>query len=339
MKLLTKTGIYYLALTLFLFVGGGIVFYFSLQTIINDSITERLYEIKEQVNTFTKKNDSLPVQSPIGFYPVEYKEVQNSFSEKLQDTILPDEDNEPKPFRTLTFPVKAGKKNYSAKVVRELIESDELIESIGYSLAILTGILLVLLLITNWSLSKNLWKPFYKTLDELKKFDLNKREKINFPEVKTSEFKILNDEIKKMTDKIQNDYQNLKEFTENASHEIQTPLAIIRSKLELMIQSENLPDEQIKSIQEIYESVNRLSKLNQSLLLLAKIENRQFNEEQKVDLKNLIEKKINQLEELIDLKKIKIEKIFSDSVEIKINPQLADILLSNIIGNAIKHNQ
>ena len=338
MKLLTKTGIYYLALTLFLFVGGGIVFYFSLQTIINDSITERLYEIKEQVNTFTKKNDSLPVQSPIGFYPVEYKEVQNSFSEKLQDTILPDEDNEPKPFRTLTFPVKAGKKNYSAKVVRELIESDELIESIGYSLAILTGILLVLLLITNWSLSKNLWKPFYKTLDELKKFDLNKREKINFPEVKTSEFKILNDEIKKMTDKIQNDYQNLKEFTENASHEIQTPLAIIRSKLELMIQSENLPDEQIKSIQEIYESVNRLSKLNQSLLLLAKIENRQFNEEQKVDLKNLIEKKINQLEELIDLKKIKIEKIFSDSVEIKINPQLADILLSNIIGNAIKHN-
>ena len=252
--------------------------------------------------------------------------------------MIADEDEELQPYRTLTFSAKAGEKFYSASISRPLVESDDLIESIAYSLSILTGILLLVLFLLNWFLSKKMWKPFYKTLDELKKFDLNKKEIMILPQVKISEFKILNEEIKKMTDKIQKDYKNLKEFTENASHEIQTPLAIIRSKLELMIQSENLPEEQIKSIREIYESVNRLSKLNQSLLLLAKIENRQFHQEQIIDLKNLIEKKINHLEELIDMKGIKIERIFSDSLQINMNTQLADILLSNIIGNAIRHN-
>src|ERR1051326_4678693 len=285
MKLLTKTAIYYLAMTLVLFAGGGIVFYFSLQSIINDSITERIYEMKEQVISFAKENDTLPVQSPIGFFAVAFKETASPMREKLQDTVLPDEDDEPKPFRTLVFPVKAGVKNYSASITRELVESDELIESIGYSLSILTGIVFVVLFFLNWRLSKNMWKPFYKTLDELKHFDLNKRKMLDLPDVKTSEFRILNEEIQKMITKIQQDYQNLKEFTENASHEIQTPLAIMRSKLELMIQSENLSEEQMKPLQDIYESLNRLSKLNQSLLLLAKIENRQFSEEQKIDLK------------------------------------------------------
>jgi signal transduction histidine kinase len=293
--------------------------------------------MKDRVVSYAKTHDSLPVQSPVGFYAVEYKEVPVLLKEKMQDTILPDEDDEPKLFRTLTFPVKAGEKKYSAKITRELVESDELIESIGYSLSILTGVVLVVLLLMNWLLSKKLWKPFYRSLDELKKFDLNKRQSLNLPAVKTSEFKIFNEEIVKMAEKIKSDYQNLKEFTENASHEIQTPLAIIRSKLELMIQSENLPEEQVKSIREIYESVNRLSKLNQSLLLLAKIENRQFGEEQIFDLKFLIEKKLGQLKELIEMKEIKVETQLS-SLEIKINPHLADILLSNILSNAIKHN-
>ena len=105
-----------------------------------------------------------------------------------------------------------------------------------------------------------------------------------------------------------------------------------------MIQAENLQEEQIKSVQEIYESVNRLSKLNQSLLLLAKIENRQFGEEQTMDLKALIEKKLHQFEELLEMRHLKIETSFSNSVELRMNAHLADILLSNIFSNAIRHN-
>jgi signal transduction histidine kinase len=337
MKLLTKTGIYYLVLTLVLFAGGGIIFYFTLQDIINESITDRIYETKEQIISYAEEHDSVPPLSPIGFLNIQMKEVDLPAAEKIQDTLLPDEDDELKPQRTLTFPLSVNGKNYSASITRELVESDELIESIGYSLAILTGLLLVVLLLFNWWLSKNMWKPFYTTLDKLKDFDLNKKETIRFSPVNISEFRILNEEIQKMTDKILRDYQNLKEFTENASHEIQTPLAIIRSRLELLIQAENLTEEQAKSVQSISESVNRLSKLNQSLLLLAKIENRQFRDEEQVDLKNLIEKKLEQFEDMIAFKNIRLEKQL-EGFSLQINPQLADILLSNILTNAIRHN-
>ena len=338
MKLLTKTGIYYLIITLILFAAGGTIFYFSLKSIINESITEHIYQVKDQVNHYVQKNKMIPPESPIGIYKAIFSEENLPVKESLRDTLLPDEeDEELEPYRVLSFPVKAGGKNYSASIIRPLVESDDLIESIAYSLSILTGILLGVLFLLNWFLSKTMWKPFYETLEALKKFDLGKKEKMNLDSVNTSEFRMLNEAIEKMTEKIQQDYQNLKEFTENASHEIQTPLAIIRSKLELMIQSENLPDEQIKSIQSIYESVNRLSKLNQSLLLLTKIENRQFHNEQNIDLKKLIETKLEQFEDMIVFKKISVERKL-ENAEIKMNTQLADILLSNIFSNAIRHN-
>ncbi len=337
MKLLTKTGIYYLIITLLLFAVGGTIFYFSLRNIINESITERIYDIRSRVLSYAEKTGSLPPESPLEMYKVIFIQSPLSVKENLQDTIMTDEDNELEPFRKLTFSIQSSGINYIAVITKPLVESDDLTESIAYSLSILTGILLVVLLLLNWWLSKNLWKPFYKTLDELKRFDLNKKEGMNLPVVKTSEFRILNDEIRKMTEKIKQDYQSLKEFTENASHEIQTPLAIIRSKLELMIQSENIPQEQMKMIQDIYESTNRLSKLNQSLLLLAKIENRQFHETQNVDLKVLIKKKLEMFEDMIAFKSIRVEKQLA-ARELRINPQLADILLSNIIGNAIRHN-
>ena len=140
-----------------------------------------------------------------------------------------------------------------------------------------------------------------------------------------------------MTEKIAKDYRNLKEFTENASHEMQTPLSIIQSKLELLIQSENLTAEQMQEVQVIYESAARLAKLNQALLLLAKIENSQFAEAKPVKLDEIIKTKLLFFEELIAHKNISVE-VNLEPLTINIHPILADILVSNLIGNAIKHN-
>ena len=338
-KYTAKTGIYYLTITLALFAIGGSIFYFSLQNIINDAVSEHLFDVKEQIQSYAKEKGEIPKESPIGTDKIIFTPVDQPLKQEMRDTILYDRgDEEYLPFRTLIFSVKAGEINYKVSITKPLIESDDLIESIATSLSELAGILLVVLILLNWWLSKKMWQPFYKTLDALRKFDVSKKEMMQFSPVKTSEFKMLNTEIEKMTKKIQHDYRNLKEFTENASHEIQTPIAIMRSKLELMIQSENIPKEQIKSIQEIYESVNRLSKLNQSLLLLAKIENRQFDEMQTIDLKKLIENKLEQFEDMIAFKKISVEKNIRDTYSHKMNSHLADILLSNIIGNSIKHN-
>jgi signal transduction histidine kinase len=338
MKLLTKTAIVYLCMTLVLFSVGGILFYYSLRSIIDENISENLEQTRDQVLVYAKKNGSLPAQSSVGSDVLIFTPADISVKEEIKDTVLYSSyEKESLPYRELVFPVKTNEGIFTAIAGKPILESDDLIESVIDSLGIVAGALLIILFLSNWILSKVLWKPFYKTLAGLKAFDIGKKEAVNFPVAGTSEFKMLNEALEKMTDKIIRDYRNLKEFTENASHEIQTPLAIIRSKLELMIQSENIPQEQMKMIQDIYESANRLSKLNQSLLLLAKIENRQFHETQSVNLKDLIEKKLDLFEDMISFKNITVDKQMVSS-DVKMNPHLADILLSNIIGNAIRHN-
>jgi signal transduction histidine kinase len=168
-------------------------------------------------------------------------------------------------------------------------------------------------------------------------FDLMGENHVEFDKTNVREFKILNDVLKTMTEKIAFDYRNLKEFSENAAHEMQTPLSIIQSKLELLIQSENLNAKQMEDVQAVYESATRLSKLTQALLLLAKIENNQFTELQPIKIEELIKTKINLFKELAKHKSISVEMELK-SLVIKMHPMLADILVSNLIANAIKHN-
>ena len=107
-------------------------------------------------------------------------------------------------------------------------------------------------------------------------------------------------------EKIRTDFVNLKEFTENASHEIQTPLAIIKSKLEMVLQDKSLNDKQYQQIQAAFESTIRLSKLNEALLLLSRIENQQFVGQKEIDFCLLLQTRVQYLEELFDLKKIEV---------------------------------
>jgi signal transduction histidine kinase len=142
-----------------------------------------------------------------------------------------------------------------------------------------------------------------------------------------------------MMQKIQADFVNLKEFTENASHEIQTPLAIIKSKLEMVLQDKTLSDLQYQRIRAAFESANRLSKLNEALLLLSKIENRQFVETAEIDFCQLIHSRLEYLEELFALKQIEVMIHLEKQVNFILNPLLADILINNLLSNALRHNK
>ena len=133
--------------------------------------------------------------------------------------------------------------------------------------------------------------------------------------------------------------KNLKEFTDNASHELQTPLTIMQSKLENLFQDDTLTDKQSLVLSDLYQQTTRLSRLSQTLLLLSKIENQQYSNTQFLDFKTVIEQKLNQFEDLISDKNIIVQTKFSEIPPLSINPVLADILLSNLIGNAIRHNK
>jgi signal transduction histidine kinase len=190
----------------------------------------------------------------------------------------------------------------------------------------------------NYFLSKKIWKPFYKSLNSIENFDLQNSKKPEFGESNIIEFEKLNEALNRMSEKMLKDFSLQKEFSENASHEIQTPLAIIKSKLELLIQSENYTEEQAKLIQDISDTVNRLSRINQALLMMTKIENKQFPVKEDLDLGLVIRKHLQNFEELIAEKDIETKTNLQPSYCISMNPLLADMLVTNLISNAIKHN-
>ncbi|MBD3906265.1 HAMP domain-containing histidine kinase [Chryseobacterium sp. Ch-15] len=207
-------------------------------------------------------------------------------------------------------------------------------------IGIVTGFFFILivvgLFILNRRLSKTIWEPFRDTLGKLKKFNLNTNNQINFNKTDTIEFEELNESLRKLIDHSVSVFKGQKEFTENASHELQTPLAIIKNKLDILLQSKDLTDEHYAIIEEINIALSRSSRINKNLLLLAKIENSQFNIVE-MDVYELIDHSVENLEEHINQKSIVFSSDMHKHVKSKGNISLTEILINNLLINAIKH--
>jgi signal transduction histidine kinase len=196
----------------------------------------------------------------------------------------------------------------------------------------------VLLFFANRFLVKRLWKPFRTTLSSIRNFNLDAPSAIKTEKTSIQEFNELNENINMMTEKVVKDYVSLKHFTDHASHEMQTPLAVVNSKLDILIQDGELSEKNLQHLQSIYNAVNKMSKLSQSLLLLTKIDNKQFYESREVDIRSVVKNKLRELDEWIGGKSLVISNGVND-LHITMNQQLADTLISNLVINAIRHSE
>jgi signal transduction histidine kinase len=217
-------------------------------------------------------------------------------------------------------------------------EKDELLGDISLYLSFLFFSLLLISILINYLIARNLWRPFYDSVKIAGKFDIQSDKPLDLPETDIKEFNQLNMVFDSMTRKMRNDYLNLKEFSENAAHEIQTPLAVIRSKTDLLMQQKNLNKESLSLIKSINEATTKLFKLNQGLLLISKIENQIFHEKKKVSLKQVIESGLDNYKEIMLLKKIKVDMETSDEAYVEMNDVLAEVLISNLLSNAVRFN-
>jgi two-component system OmpR family sensor kinase len=198
-------------------------------------------------------------------------------------------------------------------------------------------LLLVLVIVSAGLISKYILAPFKRTMRVIQSFDLKQKEAIRLPATRTSEFRELNQFLKKMTEKAQEDYQSLKEFTENASHELQTPTAIIRGKLDLLMESD-IRDEQAILIAEMQNALERLSRIHSSLTLLTKLENQEYEANVSVCISLLARATLDSFDELMQMKSLRLVTKIADKVFVPLNPALADLLLTNLVSNAIRHN-
>ena len=241
------------------------------------------------------------------------------------------------PYRALKATVCDSKNNYEITLLESYAESDNLTAGILLPVLVLFIVLLIGFFLINVWISKRLWKPFYKTLQRLEHYKIEETS-IKFDSTTIKEFSELNAVLAEMAKKIYSDYSSQKQFIENASHEIQTPLAIINSKIELLIQSKTISETDVQIIQSVYKASNKISSLNKALLLLSKIENHQFKDVEEIQFETLIEKILDHFAEMISLKNINIEKKYYTEVKHNMNAALADILFTNLFQNAIRHN-
>lgn len=188
-------------------------------------------------------------------------------------------------------------------------------------------------------LTKRIWHPFDDTLKKMERFNLEKSEMPSFIPTDTKEFIRLNQAVTQLMQRDLQTYKNRKEFTENASHELQTPIAIFQSKLDLLLQ-EDLDEKKAKIVSELYAVSNRLSRLNKNMLLLAKIENRLYDKMEQVNLPEYLGKNLSLFSDLYTEHPIRLitKTPKNEPMLIETNPALLDSLITNLIVNAIRHS-
>lgn len=340
MRLLTKITLNLLSISVFVFLFGMVVFYFSLRQEVDHNIN---LELDKRKTSITKELDAAhsSINKPVSpgdrvlITPLKEPRPMMNFS----DTLLYNQDDQRYSlYRQLGFVKTINNQSYYIQIFKPLEETDRLIVRIILMMNLLMFTIIIALLIANRYSSRKGWKVFYNTIDKINNYDINSHEPFSLEQSDVKEFADLNRVLRTMTERISADYVNLKEYIENASHEIQTPLAIINSKMELLLQCDDMTEKQYRMVADAYDASNRLSRLDKTLILLAKIENRQFPGSQPVDPSEIINHQLENLEDLIHSKKINVIRHLDDKVTIDMNPYLAEILLVNLIKNAVRHN-
>jgi signal transduction histidine kinase len=336
MKLLKKTNSTYLLISGSAFIIAGAVTYFVLSYLFKEQLDEKLMSNIEYSKSTIARDGILPDYFPF----IETREVQGQSerSYEKKDTLIFDAVEEGNiDFRQISLVCSINGKMYFIAGRNELFENSDLLMTIVFVISSVFILLLISLYIINKRLFLNIWKPFYHTLDELKEFSYDKPGFRLSSVSRIDEFAELNQTLKKLTSKAISDYQSLKRFTEDASHEIQTPLAIIQLKLEALLQYPGLNREMAEIINSAYGSTLRISKLTQTLLLLTKIDNNQFPEKQRVNLSELIEEKIRLFEDHINGKALILHKSIESECFLETNIFLTESMIMNLLGNAFKY--
>ncbi|GAP43373.1 MAG: HAMP domain-containing histidine kinase [Bacteroidia bacterium] len=340
-KLLNTTSKSYLLFTIILIVIAAPAFYYVIQNLYLEDIDEGLELHKDE---FLKYSSIQLKEADISIwnrYNRDIKILENQsaksdtyFYKNYYDSLS--EENEP--FRELYTPISIEGKPYTLSVRANMVESEDLIISIFIIFIFLLSFLLLGLFFINKRLSAKLWKPFYLTLEKIEMFEIDKTNQPQLTKTNIEEFNRLNQSIEKLIEKNTTIYRNQREFVENAAHELQTPLAVFQAKIDTLIQRSDVSEEQSVILCSLNESVSRLNRLNKNLLLLSKIENEIYSSIEPICINEIIEKQLVFFTEQALSKGISLKTELSKRLIIQSNQTLAEILISNLFMNAIKHN-
>lgn len=197
--------------------------------------------------------------------------------------------------------------------------------------------LVILSIIISVLISRKILDPFYHALEEIKRFSIKDRKPMQLMETGTYEFRLLNGFLTKMSENSKKDYYLLEELTENTSHELQTPLASVKGKIELMMET-RLTEKQFATLSSMNDELDRLSSINKSLILLGKLEHLELKNTGRINLSKILSDRIAYFEDVFAFRNLKVKSSIETDVMISMDENLLIIVLDNLLSNAKRHN-
>ncbi len=322
----------FLSTSVVLLLLSGILLYFYTKTLLENEIKEELYSNKARIERILAKEGHFVDFESI----LQVKEVEREEGEKLKDTLIYDpSQDEIELFRQLSGTRRINGTLYKITVRAMIIESEDILSAIVLTFLSIILLAFVLLFYLNKSRNKKLWRPFFLNLERLKKFSLKSGKSLQLENSEILEFHELNRELELLTTKIQADYLNLKQFTEDVSHEMQTPLAIMQAKIDTLINDLNISESQFHEFSSLQADIARLKQLNKKLILLARIDNNQFTANERISIAEVFKVIIENFKELSN---VEIQLKSEDEIYVEMDRSLAMVLCTNLLSNAVKHN-
>lgn len=321
------------------------LFYFALMDEVNDEVDDSLEDYSETIIIRHLAGATLPSHDSGSNNEYFLEEVTKEYAEShprlwyADEMVYIDEKEETEPARILTtiFTDKDDR-YYKLTVATPSIEKHDLILAIWYWIMFLYGALLLTILGINIWVFRQSMKPLYILLEWLDQYTIGKPNRPYNNPTKVTEFRKLNDALNRSITHNERIYEQQKQFIGNASHEMQTPLAICQNRIEMLMEDEKLSESQLEELAKIHHTLEHITKLNKSLLLISKIENGQYPESTQIDFGSLLRKYLPDYEEVYAYKHIQVSVQETEPLLVLMNETLASILITNLLKNAFVHN-
>ena len=333
-----------LALTVIL-TGWAIFFYIAVMDEVNDEVDDALEDYSEIIIIRALAGEELPSRNTASNNQYFLKEVTEEYAVSRENILYKDsmvyipEKGETEPARILTTLFKDdGDRFFELTVATPSIEKEDLKEAItGWIIFLYVIMLLITILINVWVVYQNM-RPLYVLLNWLDKYRIGtKNEPLHNP-TQVSEFKKLNEAAIRYAERSEKMFEQQKQFIGNASHEMQTPLSICLNRVEMLMEDEALSEAQLTDLMKTHQTLEHITKLNKTLLLLSKIENGQFSETSQIEVNRLVKQYLTDYKEVYAYRDIQTEIVEDGIFCVQMNESLATILITNLLKNAFVHN-
>lgn len=324
----------------------AVLFYLAVMEEVNDEVDDSLETYAESLIVRSLSGEEMPDASNGSNNQYFLYEVSESYARAYSrisyrdEMVYITEKSEKEPARVLMTIFQRDDGTFMELVVyTPTIEKFDLQRAIlGWIVFLYVLLFLMILAVNAWVFHRNM-KPLYHLLKWLEDYHLGDTSVKLDEKLPIVEFRKLNEAINSASERSHELFEQQKLFIGNASHEMQTPLAICRNRLEMMMEDDSLNEKQLSELMKTHQTLENLTRLNRSLLLLCKIDNRQFSDVRTVCLDKLFDSYLEDYKEAYSYRRIRVNVDEQGCFRLEMSESLATVLVTNLLKNAFVHGK